>query len=232
MYRFRVCYAKEDDMRYISHLDLQRTISRAVRRAAIPVAYTQGFNPQQRLVFAAPLAVGIEGRKEYLDLYLTDRWEKERLMKALGAELPQGLEIKTITTVELLDPPLPALVEAALYSAVFPVFPENSGLILQKIMEAKEVKAVRSGKKERKEVDIRPFIYALEMDHASGSPDRPCLFMLLATGSKGGARPEDILAFFPTEKGSVRLFRESVFIRKGETLLTPDGAPYKKAIKN
>ena len=212
-------------MRYISHLDLQRTLSRAVRRAAIPVAYTQGFNPQQRLVFAAPLAVGIEGRNEYFDLYLTEPWEKKRLIKTLSPELPAGLEIKAVSIVNPFDKPLPALVEAALYTAVFPAFPQEGGQIMQKIMEAKTVFAVRTGKNESKEVDVRPFIYALEMGQ---SPGGPCLFMLLATGSKGGARPEDVLAFFPEEKESVRLFRESVYIRKGETLLTPDGEPITK----
>ena len=230
MYRYRICYSKEGDMRYISHLDLQRTLSRSIRRAAIPVAYTQGFNPQQRLVFAAPLAIGIEGRNEYLDLYLTEQWEKKRLIKALSAELPAGLEIKAVSIVNPLDKPLPALVEAALYKAVFSVLPQEGDQIIQKLMEAKTVLAVRMGKNERKEVDIRPFIYSLEIGQSQGSGH--CLSMLLATGSKGGARPEDILAFFPAEKEDVRLFRESVFIRKGETLLTPDGVPYKKAIKN
>jgi radical SAM-linked protein len=102
MYRYRFCFSKEKEMKYISHLDLQRTFMRALRRASVPVAYTQGFNPQPRLVFAAPLAVGIEGKNEYFDLFLVRRWDENVLKRVLQEQLPVGLEVKATLPVDPL----------------------------------------------------------------------------------------------------------------------------------
>jgi len=227
IYRYRLCFSKEKEMKYISHLDLQRVFTRALRRGAIPVAFSQGFNPQPRLVFAAPLAVGLEGKNEYLDLYLTSCWEKEVLKQVLQEQLPGGLAIKTITFVDLSAEPLSALVEAALYVALFPSFSEQYVLTVADILQAKEIVAVRTGKKERK-VDIRPFIYSLKIKNDSGGAQ---LFMLLAAGSKGGARPEEVLSLFPGGKETAKVFRENIFLRNGETLLTPAGETYEEYLQ-
>lgn len=228
MYRYRLCFSKDKDMKYISHLDLQRAFTRALRRGAIPVAFSQGFNPQPRLIFAAPLAVGLEGKNEYLDLYLTSCWEKGVLKQILQEQLPGGLAIKTITTVDLSAEPLSALVEANLYVALFPSFSEQYALTINDILQAKEIVTVRAGKKER-QVDIRPFIFSLKLKNNSGSAQ---LFMLLAAGSKGGARPEEVLSFFPGGKETVKVFRENIFLRNGETLLTPAGETYEDYLRN
>lgn len=223
MYRYRLCFSKNNAMKYISHLDLQRTFDRALRRASVPVAFSQGFNPQPRLVFAAPLAVGIEGRNEYFDLYLESQWNEGMLKKVLQEQLPEGLEIKATLPVDPLAVPLSALVEAALYVALFPAFPEEQEFSFTAILEAKEIIVTRKGKKGSKEVDIRPFIYHLETKRNS---DNIWLFMLLATGVTGGARPEEVLALFPGEKAPAKLFRENIFLRSGEALITPAGETY------
>lgn len=220
MYRYRFCFSKKKEMKYISHLDLQRTFNRALRRASVPVAYSQGFNPQPRLVFAAPLAVGIEGRNEYFDLYLESRWNEGMVKQALQEQLPEGLEIKATLPVDPLAAPLSSLVEAAFYVALFPGFLEEQGSIFAGILEAKEIIVTRKVKKGSKEVDIRPFIYHLETKRDS---DNIRLFMLLATGSMGGARPEEVLSLYPGKKETEELYRENIFIRDGEALITPAG---------
>ncbi len=219
MYCYRLCFSKEKGMRYISHLDLQRTFTRALRRGGIAVILSRGFSPQPRLVFAVPLAVGIEGKNEYLDLYLADCWKKEVLKQALQAQLPDGLAVKAIITADPLADPLSSLVEAALYRASFQGFSERCDHIPDDILQADELLVIRTGKKERR-LDIRPFVYNLWLKRDGGGPE---LFMLLATGSKGGARPEEILSFFPAKKERIKVFRENIFIRKGKALLTPMG---------
>jgi len=210
-------------MKYISHLDLQRTFNRALRRASVPVAFSQGFNPQPRLVFASPLAVGIEGINEYFDLYLDSHWNEGVLKQVLQEQLPEGLEIKAALPVDPLAAPLSALVEAAFYVAFFPVFSEGQEFIFTNILEAGEIIVSRKVKKGSKEVDIRPFIYHLETKR---DRDNIRLFMLLATGSTGGARPEEVLSLFPGKKETAELFRENIFIRYGEALITPGGETY------
>lgn len=222
MYRYRFCFSKDKDMKYISHLDLQRTFTRALRRGAIPVALSKGFNPQPRLVFAAPLAVGIAGKNEYFDLYLTSYWEMEVLKQVLQEQLPEGLTISAIISIDPLDDPLSALVEAALYVASFPNFSKQYDLILAGILKAKEILVLRAGKKE-KMVDIRPFIFKIKRQKNPGNAQ---LIMLLATGSKGGVRPEEVLSLFPGLKETAMVFRENIFIRKGRALLTPMGDTY------
>jgi radical SAM-linked protein len=68
--RLVIKYTKEERVKYISHLDFLRLVQRAIRRADIPVAYSQGFNPHPRLSFASALAVGVTSEGEYLDIYL------------------------------------------------------------------------------------------------------------------------------------------------------------------
>src|SRR5262249_38880294 len=67
-FRYRARYHKTGRMRFLSHLELSRTVMRGLRRAGIPLAHTEGFHPMPRLAFASALAVGIESTGEYLDL--------------------------------------------------------------------------------------------------------------------------------------------------------------------
>ena len=68
-------FTKKDGLKYISHLDLQRAVSRIIKRSGIPIRYTEGFNPHQKMVFALPLSVGSESECELLDIYI--RHEEE-----------------------------------------------------------------------------------------------------------------------------------------------------------
>lgn len=77
----------------MSHLDLMRCMTRALSRAEIPVKYTEGFNPHPYLVFAAPLALGIEGEREYFEIKLTKEMPLEEIKNRLNKTLPQGLKI-------------------------------------------------------------------------------------------------------------------------------------------
>ena len=87
----RVKFCKVGNLQYISHLDLQRTVSRVLVRAGIPMWYTQGFNPHAKIVFGLPLSVGAESLCEYVDLRIDrdmgNREIKERLNAALTEEL-------------------------------------------------------------------------------------------------------------------------------------------------
>lgn len=66
--RVRIAYAKLEEAKYIAHLDLGRVFERACRRAGIPLAYSQGFNPHPKITFGSALAVGVEGEQEFVDL--------------------------------------------------------------------------------------------------------------------------------------------------------------------
>ncbi len=98
-FRLRAKFSKTGRLRFLSHLDVNRTIIRAINRAGIPINYSKGFNPHPKISFAGALAVGTASIAEYFDLEISIPLEaecfKERLNKHLPAEM-QILEAKNI----------------------------------------------------------------------------------------------------------------------------------------
>lgn len=89
----RVTFRKLGRARYISHLDVNRTMTRALRRAGLPVWYTEGFNRHPYLTFASPLSLGFEGERETMDIRLEGEMPLDELARRLNAVMPEGLEI-------------------------------------------------------------------------------------------------------------------------------------------
>ncbi len=87
----RIVFSKTGRIKYVSHLDLVRAMTRAVRRADIPLWYTEGFNKHPYLTFAAPLSLGYEGLRETMDIRMADDFPYDELVKRLNAVLPGGL---------------------------------------------------------------------------------------------------------------------------------------------
>ncbi|MEW5921497.1 MAG: TIGR03936 family radical SAM-associated protein [Bacillota bacterium] len=220
MYRYRVIFIKEGDFTCLSHLDLQRTFIRALRRAGVPLAFSQGFNPQPRLSFAAPLAVGIESDGEYLEFDLTLPRESDQLKSALNRQLPPELAIRRVQEVDPDAPFLTSLVQAALYIAVFPNPVAELASAVQSLKESAVLEVERKGNNAKKRVDIRPFIYSLHLQNASGESK---LFMFLATGNQGGARPGEVLKLLPLQDGLIRVRRLAIFVQGPKDYITPEG---------
>ena len=91
MYEVRLWLSKTGRLKYVSHLDMFRTMQRAVRRAGIPLWYTEGFNPHPYISFLLALSLGVEGEKEPVDLRITDDTPPEEIMARLNAVFPEGL---------------------------------------------------------------------------------------------------------------------------------------------
>lgn len=92
----RITFKKTSTAIYMSHLDLMRCMTRALSRAQIPVKYTEGFNPHPYLVFAAPLALGIAGEREYFEIKLTEPMNNDEIKARLNATFPQGITVTEI----------------------------------------------------------------------------------------------------------------------------------------
>ncbi|GHU83115.1 radical SAM protein [Clostridia bacterium] len=93
----RVWFTKDKEARYISHLDLNRTMLRAITHANIPVWHTEGFNQHPFITFALPLSLGFRGAKETMDTKLIDDISEQEIVKRLNASLPQGIRIYKVT---------------------------------------------------------------------------------------------------------------------------------------
>lgn len=94
----RVWFRKTGTARFISHLDLNRCMARAVHKAKIPLWYTEGFNPHAFLTFALPLSLGISGERESMDLRLDDSdMTDEELIRRLNDGLPSDIRVYGVT---------------------------------------------------------------------------------------------------------------------------------------
>jgi hypothetical protein len=91
--RIRIKFTKTGRVRFLSHLDLMTLFQRAVARAAVPVAFSQGFNPHQKISFGPALSVGMESEAEYLDMETDPFIDLLRITKGLNNTLPEGIRI-------------------------------------------------------------------------------------------------------------------------------------------
>ena len=85
---------------FLSHLDLMRAFSRAIRRSGIPIKYSEGFNPHMRMSFGLPLQVGVTGGAEYLDIELESSVGADEAMAMLNGQLPRGLRVGAARVTE------------------------------------------------------------------------------------------------------------------------------------
>jgi radical SAM-linked protein len=96
----RVKFRKVGNLQYISHLDLQRTFSRVLVRAGLPLWYTKGFNPHIKMVFGMPLPVGSESECEFLDIRIEREMSSEEVKSRLNAELTDELAVLDVYPAE------------------------------------------------------------------------------------------------------------------------------------
>ncbi len=96
----RLWIKKEGRQKYISHLDMNRCFTRAVRRAGINLWYTEGFNPHPYLNFLTPLSLGQESDGEPLDIRVLDGMNNEEIMSRMNSVLPEGISVCAVTDCE------------------------------------------------------------------------------------------------------------------------------------
>jgi len=92
-YRYDFQFSKTGDMIYISHLDLIRLFGRAIRRAGLPIALTQGFNPHPRLKLVRALKLGVESLNEKGQVVFNEKLQAAEVSSRLQKELPEGLNV-------------------------------------------------------------------------------------------------------------------------------------------
>lgn len=117
--RLRVTYRKDGPARYVAHLDLMRTWERAIRRARLPLTYSQGFTPHPKLQLAAPLPVGTAALREFIDIWFDEAVAPVEVASRLSAVLPDGISIVDVAPVDDRAPALQAASVAAQYEVQY-----------------------------------------------------------------------------------------------------------------
>ena len=156
-------FGKQGRLRFISHLDLQRFMQRALRRTGLPVAYSQGFNPHALLSFASALGMGVSSEAELLEVRFAEPVAEQTILEAMRAALPPEMPVYRVRAVDDRFPSLMATVYCADYRMT--LTGEGAKAIADAVpgyLEKAEVMAVRKTKSGEKEIDIRPLAISLE----------------------------------------------------------------------
>ena len=182
---------KGEEIQYISHLDYQRLYQRALRRADLPIAYSQGFNPHPNLAFAMALSLGYTSRGEYLDIAMAEEIGAEEFQAALNRVLPPGAMVLDACPVAERFPALTSLVERAQYLAL-PLEPlTDIDKQIGRTLGQDSLVVEKKTKSGVKPTDIRPLIFRaepqengllLELACSSSMSLSPGLFLKTAFG--------------------------------------------------
>lgn len=161
----RMHYRRGEDVRFLSHLDVLRLFERALRRARIPIVFTQGFNPHPKLSFGPSLATGLTSDAEYVDLQIYNGAQAVDLKQRLAAQLPLGIETIAVKQLEKKGAALAALLNRADYECR--LNGQTAELELenrfQSILNQKELLVKRKTKKEIRTIDVRPYIESFKV---------------------------------------------------------------------
>jgi radical SAM-linked protein len=194
MFDYRIRFAKRNNLKYLSHLDLMKTFERGMRRAQLPLAFSDGFHPHPKISFGPALAVGISSSDEYLDIELLAEINNEQLLKSVNRVLPGDLSILAVKRIEGRVKPLNAIINRASYLISVQVNPDRKTELARQLngfLAASELPTIRVNRDGQKIVNIRPWLHNLTVEEKSG--DAIQIFLAGEIGSGGNLRPEDIL---------------------------------------
>ncbi|QNU68794.1 DUF2344 domain-containing protein [Ruminiclostridium herbifermentans] len=230
MANIRTKFKRGDEVKFISHLDLMKVFERAIRRARLPIAYSQGFNPHPNMVFGLPLSVGVTSEAEYGDFEITDeQMSVNEFLTRLNSQLPKGLEIIAAKARKSKDN-IMALIAASRYSVVVginsPCTEKDIKTSLNKYLAQNEIIVKKRTKSGIKDTNIRDMIFDLNFEY------KPCgtfsivkFSMLVSAGSKANLKPEllidSIFDFMKLDYEIERIHREKLFIMAQNQLLDP-----------
>jgi radical SAM-linked protein len=184
--KVRLRFAKRGDLRQVSHHDLMRCLERMLRRARMPMATTQGFNPRPKMTFALALGLGIEARREVVDLELNEPMAPSDVLARLEACAPPGF-------VWVDARPLPSATAAPRPRSVAYELPVAEGCraaaraALAEFLASASWPVIRRRADRQRQIDLRPHVLSADL------ADDGVLRFRLAVAPDGSARPEDLL---------------------------------------
>ena len=194
----RIKYRKGQDVRFISHLDTARALRRALNRAGIAVAYSQGFSPRPKISFGPRLAVGHLSEVEYADITVAKPIVPQQLADRLNAALPAGLHVLWAGKVQAGSPSVSAAITELEYKASIPWRAIRGGekgkekleraLDRFRLAEALVVERERKGRIQR--FDLKQQVPMLDVNYTKGGIE---VTVRIAVRKAGFPKPEEVL---------------------------------------
>lgn len=200
--RFRIRYAKRGRLRFASHRDFQRALERALRRAAVPMAYSAGFTPHPKISYANAAPTGTASEAEYLEIGVAAACDAEDLRERIDAALPPGFDV--LEVVRASTPDFAARLQASRWRIELPEVPaQEAQEALDALLATTSAPVERIVKDGRRTIDVRPAILA-----AGVAPERPeqppCAILTVVVQTvTPSVRPDDILAALRSVAGLV-----------------------------
>jgi radical SAM family uncharacterized protein/radical SAM-linked protein len=199
--KIRFEFQKVGELRYLSHLELMRALQRALRRAGVPLAYTQGFNPQPKVSVAQALAVGVEGLRELGEVELVSRTGPADLLARWNAQLSPELKILRTWEAPLHGPSLSAGVRGAAYQVR--LLPNGwdptalaalgtAGACAEFLVQG-PIPVEVSKKGQTVTLDARPFVQEFTATSEGGFPEWE---LILRAGLGGSVKPQAVMRTF------------------------------------
>lgn len=221
--RYLIKFYKGEGIKFISHLDLMRTIQRIIRRSGVPIEYSKGFNPHMALSLAQPLSVGVYSDGEYMDIVLTEEMKVADLLARLNEAAPPTIRFFEATPIEIVEnvkrvPQAMALLDAGRYIIKLKlVNEENVEEKMASLLNENAWETLKKSKKGEKMADIKPLVKELKYWVKDGEL---VINALIATGSRENLSA-DLLAKFITSKienvnteSFVNIKREEMYVLK------------------
>jgi radical SAM-linked protein len=201
--RWRLVFTRDDEARYLAHLDAVRLWERAFRRGDIPVAVSEGFSPRPRLVFAAPLPLGMLAEHELADLFLAERLTLRDLRARLARGMPRGYRTVDLRDEWLGAPALaPQLAAADYRMTVLGAEPGDLEAACARLLDTESIPRVRRRETKETAYDLRPLLLGLKVGQADSHDGTARLWVRLRhTQDRGSGRAEEVVAALAQELG-------------------------------
>ena len=187
----RMKFKKHGCMKFIGHLDIMRYFQKAIRRADIDIAYSEGFSPHMIMSFAAPLGVGLTSEGEYVDLQVNSCESSKAAVDALNRVMVEGMEVVSFKRLPETVKNAMASVAAADYFVKFRdgYAPEGWETQFEKFLALDTMVITKKTKRSEAEVDLKPMLYECRIENGG-------IFMQVACGSVNNLKPELVMEAF------------------------------------
>jgi radical SAM-linked protein len=191
----RIKFKKTGSLMYISHLDLAKTMQKIIIRAGIDIWYSEGFNPQPKLVFAVPLPVGVESECEYMDIKLNTPMDCDEISRRLTANFPDEMSVEDVYHPDTKFKNIGFIDHEITISS--PYIDEDTHEKLNSLFE-NDVYVVKKSKGNEKEINIKEYIKHF---NAKKENDKIMIKAILCAGSEKNLNPELLIEAIKSHTG-------------------------------
>jgi len=191
--RLRVRFAKRGRLRFTSHRDFQRAFERALRRADVPIAYSQGFTPHPKVSYAGAAPTGASSEAEYLEISVTRRCSPSWVAVELDAALPPGLDV--VEVVEATGGALADRLQASEWEISLPEHdPVDVAEAVDAFLGSPSVEVERVTKKGVRTFDARGVVVRLTVASREWNDPPYAILRMVVRHGTPTVRPDDVLA--------------------------------------